>query len=38
VNNIKMNLTETGCGGRYWVDLAQKKDQIIMNLWVPQNV
>jgi hypothetical protein len=26
-NNIKMNLTEIGCGGMDWIDLAQDRDQ-----------
>jgi hypothetical protein len=27
VDNVKMNLREIGCGGVYWIDLAQDKDQ-----------
>jgi hypothetical protein len=41
VDNIKMDLGETGWGGMDWVDLAQDKDQWranvnrVMNLRVP---
>jgi hypothetical protein len=44
MNNIKMNLRETGWGGMDWIDLAQDRDQwtilvnTVMNLWVPYNV
>jgi hypothetical protein len=44
VDNIKMDLTERGWGGRGWIDLAQDRDQwralvnTVMNLWVPQNI
>jgi hypothetical protein len=44
VDNIKMDLRETGWGGMGWVDLAQDRDQqsslliMVMNLQVPQNV
>jgi hypothetical protein len=40
-DNIKMDLTEIGCGGMDWVDLIQDTDQwralvnMIMNLRVP---
>jgi hypothetical protein len=43
VNNIKMDLRETGWDGMDWIDLAQDMDQwralmnTIMNLRVPQN-
>jgi hypothetical protein len=42
VDNIKMDLRETGWGGMDWIDLAQNRDQwrtlvkVVMNLWVPQ--
>jgi hypothetical protein len=41
VDNIKMDLTEMGRGGRDWIDLAQDRDQwralvnTVMNIWVP---
>jgi hypothetical protein len=41
VDNIKMDLRETGWGGMDWIELAQDRDQwgalvnTIMNLWVP---
>jgi hypothetical protein len=35
VDNIKMDLREIGWGGMYWIDLAQDRDQWIMNLRVP---
>jgi hypothetical protein len=41
VDNIKMDLRETGWGGMEWIDLAQDRDQwralvnTVMNLWVP---
>jgi hypothetical protein len=41
VDNIKMDLKETGWDGMYWTDLAQDRDQCralvnkVMNLWVP---
>jgi hypothetical protein len=41
--NIKMNLQEVGCGGIYWIDLAQDRDECrnlvntVMNLRVPLN-
>jgi hypothetical protein len=41
VDNIKMNIRETGCGGTDWIDLAQDRDQWwvhvkrAMNLRVP---
>jgi hypothetical protein len=27
VDNIKMDLIESGCGGMDWIDLAQERDQ-----------
>jgi hypothetical protein len=41
VDNIKMDLREIGWGSRYWIDLAQDRDQwralvnVVMNLQVP---
>jgi hypothetical protein len=41
VDNVKMDLRETGWGDVDWIDLAQKRDQwrtlvsVIMNFWVP---
>jgi hypothetical protein len=41
VENIEMDLRETGWDGMDWIDLAQDKDQwtnlvnMVMNLWVP---
>jgi hypothetical protein len=41
VDNIKMDLRETGWDGMDWIDLAQDRDQWralvnkVMNLWVP---
>ena len=43
-DNITMDLSEVGCGGMDWIDLAQHTDRwwalvnVVMNLWVPQNV
>jgi hypothetical protein len=43
VNNIKMDLRETGWDGMDWIDLAQDRDKwralvnMVMNLRVPQN-
>jgi hypothetical protein len=43
VDNIKMDLRETGWGGMYWIDVAQDRDQwralvsMVMNLRVPYN-
>jgi metal-sulfur cluster biosynthetic enzyme len=42
--DIKMDLTETGCGYKDWIHLAQDRDQwmalvnMVTNLRVPQNV
>jgi hypothetical protein len=39
--DIKMDLTEIGWGGMYWIHLAQDRDQwrafanTVMNLWGP---
>jgi hypothetical protein len=44
VNNIKMNLRETGWGGMDWIGLAQDRDQwmalvnTVMNFRLPINV
>jgi hypothetical protein len=41
MNNIKMNLRETGCGDMDWIDLAQDRDRwralmnTVMKLRVP---
>jgi hypothetical protein len=41
VNNIKMDVRETGWDGGDWIDLAQDRDRwralmnTVMNLWVP---
>jgi hypothetical protein len=41
VDNIKMDLRETGLDGINWIDLAQNRNQwralvnTVMNLWVP---
>jgi hypothetical protein len=41
VDNIKMDLEETGWGGVDWIGLAQDRDKwgahvnVVMNLWVP---
>jgi len=40
-DNIKMNLQDVGCGGMYWIDLAQDRDRCrtlvsaVMNLRFP---
>ena len=40
-DNITMDLSEVGCGGMDWIDLAQHTDRwwalvnVVMNLWVP---
>jgi hypothetical protein len=41
VDNIRMDLRETGWGGVEWIDLAEDRDQwtalvnTVMKLWVP---
>jgi hypothetical protein len=41
VDNIKMDLRETGCSGMDWIDVAQDRDQWrapvnrVMNLPIP---
>jgi hypothetical protein len=41
VDNIKIDLIETGSDGMDWIDLAQDSDKwralvnTVMNLWVP---
>jgi hypothetical protein len=41
MDNIKIDLKETGWGGMDWTDLAQDRDQrralvnTVMKLWVP---
>jgi hypothetical protein len=43
-DNIKMDLREIGWGGAEWIDLTQDRVwwralvNMVMNLWVPQNV
>jgi hypothetical protein len=41
-DNIKLDLTDIGWEGVYWMHMAQDRDQwravvnMVMNLWVPQ--
>jgi hypothetical protein len=35
MDNIKIDLGEIGWRGMDWIDLAQDKDQTVMNLRVP---
>jgi hypothetical protein len=43
VDNIKIDLAETGLGGVDWIDMAQERDKwrafmnAVMNLWVQKN-
>jgi hypothetical protein len=43
LDNIKMGLTEIGCGGVDWIGLAQDRYRwrarvnAVLNLWVPKN-
>jgi len=43
-DNITMDLQAGGCEGMDWIKLAQDRDRqqallnVVMNLWVPQNV